>query len=421
MNELKNILTEDKNYFIYVITPQNYSDDEKKVNEELKNLNGNITWRYNNLAGAKIGDILIVKCGKDNRKCIKNNECEKLEPGIYIIGEIEEIDEKNEQITFKVIQNFYGNLPKDDEILKIINNSCAPRGRGLFKLKDNKRFLELLFENIKINILSNLLKKNYQLILQGPPGTGKTRFAKILALSLIGETIGASASNDKIKNLLKEHNDQIKLIQFHPSYSYEDFVRGIVVKGEGEKLKYVVEDKILAEIAKEALDNPDKNYILIIDEINRANLSSVLGELIYALEYRDEPVNSMYEKDSSREIILPKNLYIIGTMNTADRSIGHIDYAIRRRFVFESLYPNKNILNETSKNLFEKIEEIFDKYIAPEFNKDDVLIGHSYFITESSEDLKENLEYKIKPLLIEYVRDGILKPEAENIIKNLTI
>ena len=129
----------------------------------------------------------------------------------------------------------------------------------------------------------------------------------------------------------------------------------------------------------------------------------------------------MYEKDSSREIILPKNLYIIGTMNTTDRSIGHIDYAIRRRFVFESLYPNKNILNETSKNLFEKIEKLFNEYIAPEFNKDDVLIGHSYFITESSEDLKENLEYKIKPLLIEYVRDGILKPEVENIIKNLTI
>jgi 5-methylcytosine-specific restriction protein B len=142
--------------------------------------------------------------------------------------------------------------------------------------------------------------------------------------------------------------DNYKLIQFHPAYTYEDFVRGIVATtGSNGNINYDVKNKVLAEMAENAKNNPDNSFVLIIDEINRANLSSVLGELIYALEYRGEVVESMYEYEESREIVLPENLYIIGTMNTADRSVGHIDYAIRRRFAFvdvntdESVIPNK--------------------------------------------------------------------------------
>jgi len=164
-------------------------------------------------------------------------------------------------------------------------------------------------------------------------------------------------------------------------------------------------------MAKEDLEKNGEEankYILIIDEINRANLSSVLGELIYALEYRDEAVESMYELDGNREIILPSNLYIIGTMNTADRSVGHIDYAIRRRFAFETILPSIDeiVLNE-GKELFQKVEEIF-KDKSPEFDKNDVMLGHSYFIANDKNELEEKLNYQIKPLLQEYLKDGIL-------------
>ncbi|HEU4554138.1 MAG TPA: AAA family ATPase, partial [Chitinophaga sp.] len=139
-------------------------------------------------------------------------------------------------------------------------------------------------------------------------------------------------------------NGEYDVIQFHPGYSYEDFVRGIVAKTTEEGIiSYQVENKILADFAQKAVDDPNGNYVLIIDEINRANLPSVLGELIYALEYRSQFVTSMYEYKGEREIMLPKNLFLIGTMNTADRSVGHIDYAIRRRFAFIDVLPDENV------------------------------------------------------------------------------
>ena len=175
-------------------------------------------------------------------------------------------------------------------------------------------------------------------------------------------------------------------------------------------------------MAKKALEDKEKNYILIIDEINRANLSSVLGELIYALEYRDEVVESMYAlEDGTREITLPSNLYIIGTMNTADRSVGHIDYAIRRRFVFESILPDKEAINlDYGKQLFKKVLEIFND-ISPEFDKNDVMLGHSYFIANNKDELEEKLKYQIKPLLDEYVKDGILNENAKDKIDTLSL
>ncbi|MVX37188.1 AAA family ATPase, partial [Myroides sp. LoEW2-1] len=155
-----------------------------------------------------------------------------------------------------------------------------------------------------------------------------------------------------------------------------------------------------------------KNYVLIIDEINRANLSSVLGELIYALEYRGESVESMYEVDG-HELILPPNLYIIGTMNTADRSVGHIDYAIRRRFAFVDVLP-KDLSEEDNisfdAELFYSVEKLFDTNLSPEFEKKDVQLGHSYFIDKSKDggSMDIRLEYEIKPILLEYVKDGVL-------------
>lgn len=167
---------------------------------------------------------------------------------------------------------------------------------------------------------------------------------------------------------------------------------------------------------------PLKNYVLIIDEINRANLSAVLGELIYALEYRGEAVQSMYAIEGENNLILPPNLYIIGTMNTADRSVGHIDYAIRRRFAFVNILP-KDLTNELGDQfegaLFAKVTNLFNTNLSPEFKKEEVQLGHSYFITKNT-PINIRWEYEIKPILLEYVKDGILVGEGiETTINNL--
>lgn len=248
------------------------------------------------------------------------------------------------------------------------------------------------------------------------------------------------------------------IIQFHPSYTYEDFVRGIVAKSTDKGIVYIVENKILAELAKEAYENQYSDYVLIIDEINRANLSSVLGELIYALEYRyyfedseekqnESKVESPYSlideniDKTSREIFLPENLYIIGTMNTADRSVGHIDYAIKRRFAFVDVLPEIEPVHPLIKEVFIKISNLFIKNfdgtsipqvieksdsLASDFRPEDIWIGHSYFICKkqgSNEDeddaiakpiLNMKLKYEIIPLLKEYIKDGILN-ETEQV------
>lgn len=252
-----------------------------------------------------------------------------------------------------------------------------------------------------IKKITALLEFKKQIILQGAPGTGKTYTAKKVAEAMDGE---------------------YEIVQFHPSYTYEDFVRGIVSKTEGNNIKYEVEDKILMNAIEKAKKH--EKYILIIDEINRANLPSVLGELLYALEYREEPVICPYKKDKEDDgkIIIPKNLYIIGTMNTADRSIGSIDYAIRRRFAFYTITSNKEIIeDEEAQKLYDSIYNIIKTHISDEYHIEDIMVGHSYFLPKEDNDyvgnyLELSLHYNIIPLLMEYYKDGILvdKDNIEN-------
>ncbi|RIY37403.1 hypothetical protein CKY20_04090 [Capnocytophaga canis] len=230
-----------------------------------------------------------------------------------------------------------------------------------------------------------------------------------------------------------------KEISLHAHYRYTYY--NALLKFFFDKYKYE------EPVTKQDL----KKFVLIIDEINRANLSSVLGELIYALEYRGEAVDSMYAVDGSNKITLPPNLYIIGTMNTADRSVGHIDYAIRRRFAFVDVLPrdlSKNSDIKFEKEKFTEVSELFIKnfdlskdyskekieksdYLSNEFDVKDVWLGHSYFIEQyekdnNGEDIKDKpidfrirLEYEIKPILREYVKDGVLKELAINEINKL--
>lgn len=165
------------------------------------------------------------------------------------------------------------------------------------------------------------LDSRKQLILYGPPGTGKTFLAKRLAQHLAGP-------------------DRTRVIQFHASYTYEDFFEGFrPVKGEGGTIAFEVIPGPFKLIAEQARKDSAHPHILIIDEINRANLAKVFGELYFLLEYREDPIITQYSPNEPFE--LPDNLFVIGTMNTADRSIALIDAAMRRRFAFSRLSPDK--------------------------------------------------------------------------------
>jgi len=243
-----------------------------------------------------------------------------------------------------------------------------------------------------------LLKKFRQIILYGPPGTGKTYLAKQIA---------------------KHFDKKYKIVQFHPSYNYEDFVCGLVARTKNSAVVYEWKDKIFAKMCEEAekeKKKQKKQKVLIIDEINRANLAAVLGELIYALEYRGESI----ELPSGEQLSVPENLYIIGTMNTADRSIGHIDYAVRRRFAFIEVLPNRGILEQFYQDkkianlkdpaleLFDSIENLFKNCLCPDYTRREVQPGHTYFMAESEEELFYKFMYQLWPLLLEYAADGVL-------------
>ena len=165
-----------------------------------------------------------------------------------------------------------------------------------------------------------LLQKKRQLIFYGPPGTGKTFVARRLGRLLAGD------------------DDRIEIVQFHPSYAYEDFVQGYRPSLSEGQAGFQLVDGALKRLADKARRAPDQTHILIIDEVNRGNLGKVFGELYYLLEYRDEKMSLLYSRES---FTLPKNLLIISTMNTADRSIALLDAALRRRFYFVPFFPDE--------------------------------------------------------------------------------
>lgn len=287
-----------------------------------------------------------------------------------------------------------------------------------------------------MNDLRELLEFKKQIILQGPPGTGKTYTAKDLAEFIVTDNVNI----DKTKQAeFINTSNQIEIIQFHPAYTYEDFIRGIVTEPHDDKLNYVPKDKLFLELVDKAKNDFTKMpYVLIIDEINRANLSSVLGELIYALEYRNQTFKSMYaDKKGNYELSIPENLYIIGTMNTADRSVGHLDYALRRRFAFYDVLPKVVKDDSFEQPLFEIVSKLFvkeikdkvDELIASEHlglefqdRPQDIWLGHSYFFKKEDVDFTLRIKYEIVPILLEYIKDGILNnsDEVKGIINEIS-
>ena len=181
---------------------------------------------------------------------------------------------------------------------------------------------KLLLEPSFLRNIKRLLDEKGQIVFQGPPGTGKTYVARELARALAGA------------------DERVRLVQFHPSYAYEDFVQGYRPRFKDGQAGFELRDGPLVQAANEAR-NSAANYYLIIDEINRGNLAKVFGELYFLLEYRDQQMRLQYAKEEDEDFSLPENLYIIGTMNTADRSIALVDLALRRRFSFVEFHPEK--------------------------------------------------------------------------------
>lgn len=243
----------------------------------------------------------------------------------------------------------------------------------------------------EVEEVKNLLTERKYIVLQGPPGTGKTRTAKSVARDIGAKTF---------------------FTQFHAETSYSDFIFGIRPDTENKELRYKENLGIFSLAVKYAIDHQNEKVILIIDEINRANLSNVLGPIFYLFEHKMDVSNVEIEIAPNFKVTkLPDNFYVIATMNTADRSLAVVDFALRRRFAWYTLKPkpikSKQFFNED----FSRIQEIFDWYASSsELN---LQPGQGYFIAGSEDEMKNRIRYEIFPLIQEYLQEGLLRNAKE--------
>lgn len=259
---------------------------------------------------------------------------------------------------------------------------------------------DLLCEVDFLNDIVQLLEDKKQVILYGPPGTGKTYLARRLAWTLTGIQNDAEYEDD----------GPYSLVQFHPAYSYEDFFEGFrpAVDDDGN-MRYRLTPGPLVKLAELAEANPDQRHVMVIDEINRANLPRVLGELLFLLEYRDEWTQTQYRPVDG--FTLPSNLWFIGTMNTADRSIALIDAAMRRRFHFVPFFPDREPTagllrrwceqNEPDQMWVADLLDGVNERLRSDLGGDHMLIGPSHFMKEDldKEGVRRVWEYNIEPLI----------------------
>jgi hypothetical protein len=257
-------------------------------------------------------------------------------------------------------------------------------------------------------------------ILYGAPGTGKTYATAEYAMAIIERrkvdlTQKTPAERLELMKKYKEaiQNGRITFTTFHQSYGYEDFIQGLRPDTQSGGFNFVPVDGVFKRIADEAIKHGDKDYVIIIDEINRANISKVFGELITLIEVdkRWGEINALsVTLPSGQAFAVPNNLFIVGTMNSADKSISLIDAALRRRFDFIEVVPNAKIVENTVlKTVLERLNEELFK----ELDSTDLLVGHAYFMGKDENDLCAIMNQSIIPLLYEYFYDN------SNKVKNI--
>ena len=310
------------------------------------------------------------------------------------------------------LSDAYGN---ENEISDKTDTVCTEEhddGNGIEKYTKTDFLNEVYMSEKSYNDLTAVLKNKKNIILQGAPGVGKTFTAKRLAYSVMGE----------------KDESRTEFIQFHQNYSYEDLMMGYKPVGNGFELKY----GIFYRFCMKAAERPDKDHFFIIDEINRGNMSKVFGELLMLIE-KDHRGTTATLAYNGLPFSVPKNLYIIGMMNTADRSLAMIDYALRRRFSFFELGPGfdsegfiryqNSLDNETFNELIAKIKELNSEISRDKSLGKGFCIGHSYFCgldVCTEERLRSIVEYDIIPTLREYWFDDENKlMRWENILQGV--
>lgn len=265
-------------------------------------------------------------------------------------------------------------------------------------------------------------------IIYGAPGTGKTystsEYAQAIIEGVSLETF--RANNPDRKEVMKKYNELVKAGQvvfttFHQSYGYEEFIQGLRPDTTSDKMNFKTVDGVFKKIADRALNDDENNYVIIIDEINRANISKVFGELITLIEDDKrwgELNQTSVTLQSGDPFAVPNNLYIVGTMNSADKSISLIDAALRRRFEFIEQKPDASLITDpTMRSILIKLNDM----LADQLDSADLLIGHSYFMNKTVDDLPKVLNNSIIPLLYEYFYDnkkkvmGVLNSAIEQV------
>lgn len=420
---------EDRGFWWLNANPKIWSFADIAVGEvqsyTLYNENGNKRRIFQNFLDAKEGDMLIGYESNPVKQIVSIGRISAGQDGEKILFEkVEGLTSPIDYATLKgcpelermeYFQNLQGSLFKltrgeYDFIVDMIREENPAAVTASIDAYTKSDFLDEVYmtENRYENLVA-VLRNKKNIILQGAPGVGKTFAARRLAWSMMGE----------------KDDSRIEFIQFHQNYSYEDFMMGYKPVEDGFELKH----GIFYRFCQKAANQPDKEFFFIIDEINRGNMSKIFGELLMLIEkdYRGTKATLAY---NGLSFSVPKNLYIIGMMNTADRSLAMIDYALRRRFSFFEVEPGfdsdgfiqyqNGLNNETLNELVSKVKDLnqeisLDKSLGKGF-----CIGHSYFCGRdvcTEEWLHSIIDYDILPMLSEYWFDDANKLKRwENIL-----
>lgn len=412
--------------------PKIWSFSDTPVGEvmsySLYNENGNKRRIFQNFLDAKVGDMIIgyeatpvlkivaiarVTAEQDGEKLY----FEKVE-GLASPIDYQTLRECPELERMEFFQNPQGSLFKltrgeYDFIMDIIRDENPVQQEAANDPYTSEDFLrEVYMTSADYTKIQAVLRNKKNIILQGAPGVGKTFAAKRLAWSMMGEI----------------DESRVEFVQFHQNYSYEDFVMGYKPVEDGFELR----NGIFYRFCQRAANQSDKDFFFIIDEINRGNMSKIFGELLMLIErdYRGTKATLAY---NGLPFSVPKNLYIIGMMNTADRSLAMIDYALRRRFSFFDMEPGfdsegfrqyqASLNNETLNALVERVKDLNKEIAADKSLGKGFCIGHSYFCgqdTCTDEWLDSIVNYDILPMLSEYWFDDTAKLQRwENILRGV--